>query len=397
MATLDHLCKTLLKSLDMNPEQLIDKHLSNLTVVEHAMRKVALDLRIIDTELNLRKTVPSREIVKTLLKNAAEYITENDNPKLEMIKMNALMTETWQKAKEILDSEGTAILRRRKEKIKEILDMKSFETETKQNRLYKNIFLLLTQERTSGDGLSAEDVRIQDREIAAALESAFPREEIIQFGGKSRRVRKLQIERLHLVVLGIRIFNKFVGKGGAGIQLELGQAAGAQLNASDTQAERWQNSIRIESFIRMVENEIEENECLCDQYLRVLYMEFDKPGTISSPIKRLTEELANRKQYLTFLYGINESASSAKDMGLTLRAQLKLGLEDLDATIGNCQFITKALVFPKFARVAELYTQLQEHPKSQDQRERVKKVLNEFRVSISCSLNEHDLTSAEIH
>jgi len=147
----------------------------------------------------------------------------------------------------------------------------------------------------------------------------------------------------------------------------------------------------------MVSNEIEENECICDQYLRVLYMEFDKPGTISSPIKRLTEEFANRKQYLTFLYGINESASSAKDMGLTLRAQLKLGLEDLDATIGNCQFITKALVFPKFARVAELYTQLLEHPKSQDQRERVKKILSEFRVSISCSLNEHDLTSAEIH
>jgi len=99
--------------------------------------------------------------------------------------------------------------------------MKSFETETKQNRLYKNIFLLLTQERSSRIKLSPEDERIQDREIAAALESAFPREEIIQFGGKSRRVRKLQIERLHLVVLGIRIFNKYVGKGGAGIDLEL--------------------------------------------------------------------------------------------------------------------------------------------------------------------------------
>merc|ERR1712142_678197 len=168
------------------------------------------------------------------------------------IKMNAFMTETWQKAKEILDAEATAILKRRKEKIKEILDMKSFETETKQNRLYKNIFLLLTQERTRADGLSAENMRIQDREIAAALESAFPREEIIQFGGKSRRVRKLQIERLHLVVLGIRIFNKFVGKGGAGIQLELGQVAGVQPQPTDSKAEPWQNSLRIESFIRMI-------------------------------------------------------------------------------------------------------------------------------------------------
>jgi len=147
----------------------------------------------------------------------------------------------------------------------------------------------------------------------------------------------------------------------------------------------------------MVGKEITEDECVCDQYLRVLQMEFDKPGTISSPIRRLTEELANRKQYVTFLHGIMESASSAKDMSISLRAQLKLGLEDLEATIGTCQFITKALVFPKFARVAELYISLLEHPKSQKQREFVMNVLNEFRVSISCSLNDHDLTSAEIH
>jgi len=153
----------------------------------------------------------------------------------------------------------------------------------------------------------------------------------------------------------------------------------------------------VESFIRIVGKEITENECICDQYLRVLQMEFDKPGTISSPIKRLTEELANRKQYVTFLHGIMESALSAKDMSISLRAQLKLGLEDLEATIGTCQFITKALVFPKFARVAELYTSLLDHPKSQDQRECVMNILNEFRVSISCSLNDQDLTSAEIH
>ena len=56
-----------------------------------------------------------------------------------------------------------------------------------------------------------------EREVAAALESVFPRIGLKAFMTMSRREKEGQLNELANIVLGIRLFNKDIGKGGAGI------------------------------------------------------------------------------------------------------------------------------------------------------------------------------------
>ncbi len=56
------------------------------------------------------------------------------------------------------------------------------------------------------------------KEIAAAMESVFPKVGLRQFVSATPSEKRAQMEELGLLVLGIRLFNWSHGKGGAGIQ-----------------------------------------------------------------------------------------------------------------------------------------------------------------------------------
>jgi hypothetical protein len=56
------------------------------------------------------------------------------------------------------------------------------------------------------------------KEVAAAMESVFPRVGLRQFASAAPADKRAQMEELGLLVLGIRLFNWSNGKGGAGIE-----------------------------------------------------------------------------------------------------------------------------------------------------------------------------------
>merc|ERR1719171_2121646 len=79
--------------------------------------------------------------------------------------------------------------------------------------LYRKIFNFLVLRA----GLEPGADRPAEREIAAALESVFPRIGLKAFTALPNDDKVAQLHELANIVLGIRLFNRHIGKGGAGI------------------------------------------------------------------------------------------------------------------------------------------------------------------------------------
>ncbi len=92
--------------------------------------------------------------------------------------------------------------------------------------------------------------------------------------------RKKQLRELNHIVLGIRLFNRAVEKGGAGLIDAFG-IVGAEVNDL---CERLRE-----------ETQAMYDETLC--YTEVLNLEFRQSGSISASWARLQDELAHRRQY----------------------------------------------------------------------------------------------------
>ncbi len=81
--------------------------------------------------------------------------------------------------------------------------------------LYRAIFRLLLAQ--SGVDKSRIDKSVE-REIAGALESVFPQAGLNAFQMMSPEDKRKQISELVPIVLGIRLFNREINKGGTGLQ-----------------------------------------------------------------------------------------------------------------------------------------------------------------------------------
>lgn len=162
------------------------------------------------------------------------------------------------------------------------------------------------------------------REVAAALESVFPRVGLKAFvalsaDDKSSQVRAccgfpscslcsesrcsgaLQLKELSHLILGIRLFNWEIGKGGAGI-------TDIPKTVTDTIAE----------LERRVQAQVDNTAELCEQYVDVLVAPAaaieSVPGESDAGTTqaRWREELANRRQLAAFLTTIGEDVHEDK-------------------------------------------------------------------------------------
>jgi len=84
--------------------------------------------------------------------------------------------------------------------------------------LYKKIYQFLLLRCTSPVGSSTPTKEpVIEREVAAALESVFPRVGLRSFVALTGPEKAAQLQELAGIVLGIRLFNQHQGKGGMGL------------------------------------------------------------------------------------------------------------------------------------------------------------------------------------
>ena len=153
--------------------------------------------------------------VQELIKMACERLCEEDSPPLETVKMQVALD-----AARLQEGEALEQARAERERKEGGLVADVSETRLKPGNdvealtaLYRKIFNFLVVRA----GLEPGADRPAEREIAAALESVFPRIGLKAFTALPNDDKIAQLHELANIVLGIRLFNRHIGKGGAGI------------------------------------------------------------------------------------------------------------------------------------------------------------------------------------
>jgi len=286
--------------------------LKNVTVsdtlaafVTHAIVLEHVNLFPLDKELN-------ESDVQDLVRMAVERLLTVDSASLETIKMQVAFDTAKLDEVDILDAARAAREEREAALLHDIVDMrlKGANDVEALTALYRRIFNFLVLRA----GLEAGANRPAEREIAAALESVFPRIGLKAFTLLSPDDKSAQLHELANIVLGIRLFNRSIGKGGIGI-VDFPALARA----------------RIKEFLQLTGTELENISTLCDQYSEVLSnrhsvpraalvaaMAPDEQAADAAKTARLQEELANRRQlaaYIALLFdGLQQSAKHVAEL-----------------------------------------------------------------------------------
>lgn len=259
-----------------------------------------------------------------------------------------------------------------------------FETLT---ALYKHIFTLLLVDadalsyasESSANKTPAQlaDQRSIEKEVAAALESVFPRVGLKSFVTMSAEDKRFQLEELQRIVEGIRLFNKELGKGGAGITVSVDAI-------QDTVAR----------LALDIKDEVRETNEVCTVYTEVLlhihhkrYPEDALAAPTSALIERWQDELANRRQLLSYLQSLDEDITFAADKIAALLTTFRSDMSALQNLVGARTSLPKSHVYPLFEAVARSWRELRAEHELLLTRSRSLKALLQFKDSFARSLD----------
>lgn len=243
--------------------------------------------------------------------------------------------------------------------------------------LYRQIFTLLMLDANAADKPVDRNV---EKEVAAALESVFPRVGLKSFVNMTADDKRFQLEELMRIVEGIRLFNKELGKGGAGISVTV-----------DFIQEN------VATLARMVKDEVKDCNEVCTQYTEVLlhlhHKSFAKDDAGSAPevaiIQRWQDELSNRRQFLSYLQSLEEDISFALDkMTTSMLARFKSDLNALKNLVGARTSLPKSHVYPLFEAVSRSWKELLHEHELLQVRSRSLKALMQFKDSFDRTLDE---------
>lgn len=233
--------------------------------------------------------------------------------------------------------------------------------------LPKQIFSYLLR-HASDDSRVARGV---EREVAAALESVFPRISLKAFINLGSDEKYTQLDELANIVLGIRVFNQHIGKGGVNIP----------------NPEREAVSL-LQKMGLLLSEELEQAQQTCVELQQVIvHSELRHPqGVTADMLSRWKDELANRRQYLSYLQSLQEDmAVSDRKVG-SLRDKITLEMSDLQELVGNRASVPKEHVYPKFYEIAAQWTALYREYKVVSGRARTTEVLRSFCASYTPSI-----------
>jgi len=258
----------------------------------------------------------------------------------------------------------------------EIKNAKDFEGLT---HLYKKIFnfLLYKNKELNLDvpkNNQAETNTAQfnvEKEVAAALESVIPRAALGPFVSLNPSEKVTQLVELSNLVIGIRLFNKEIGKGGVTLppMQELLEHAGRELL----------DRIRKE-VIDIIEH--------CDDYT-MFFQSADKLKVSSKDVERYKDELTYLRQYLSYVLSLQEDIEVSENSVESNDTRYKKEVNDLRTLLGNKSSAPKEQVYPKFATLAQSYVQLLEEKRISMVRVELFELLLTQRKSLTLTLPQN--------
>ena len=270
--------------------------------------------------------------------------------------------------------------------------------------------------------------RSVQREVAAAVESVFPLSHLADHAQKDGAERRRELAGLSDLVLGIRLFNQQIGKGGARLQLNAAQLA-ASIAAHNAQLE--QESVFIGEIANTYtallthfhanhgpaqnrQRRQEEEKVQIAQHsgnhalagiTSTSSSQSSRTGTAGAAAAaaasassltsfpsclldagRVHSELIHRRQYLLFLHALQSESSSSLAAVQSLCQQLDELFSQLTSIVGLRAAVPKHTVFPAFERVGALFRQVAVESDKADLRQRLLSQLQDSRNPFITSL-----------
>jgi len=236
--------------------------------------------------------------------------------------------------------------------------------------LYKKIYQFLLLKCTGPTGVSVlpKDPSVE-REVAAALESVFPRVGLRSFVALTGPEKAAQLQELAGIVLGIRLYNKKQAKGGAGLS-DIEQSA---------------DELKSGELLERVAKEVEEENDLCKMYVDLIAAAknppksgaWDKPPE-ASEVNRARSDLLFHRQYLCYLLNLQEDLARSIEQLDKDQQSFKEELVDLDALVGGRVSVPKEQVYPRFDAVARVYRAAWQEVKALEARRKLHGVLTDL-------------------
>lgn len=324
-----------------------------------------------------------RSDLESLISLCIDRLCENDSPAMETIKMQVGFDSIYVSFEQELTLNRRAREYEKQELIRGILTIRptsSSDYETL-STLYHQIYDYLVRVSRGGPPLArtrrfsqgndeAREKPIDDsaseREIAAAMESVFPRVGLKSFVQLSAEDKRAQLEELARIVTGIRLFNRECGKGGAGLD-----------NVESIVA------TKVSDLREILEAENAEQQDLAMRYQETLvYCHLRKPeGVTETETTRWGQELTNRRQYCAYLASLAEDAAASAQRVAACRDKFDIDLAELKSLVGGRASVPKELVYPKFNAIASTWFDLDDELRVVEARTEALEALHRFRES----------------
>ena len=333
----------------------------------------------------------TQENIKEIMTNIKEILNAKGDGIAETLKLQITYElshvqeeDKIEKIKKYFDNEMNNIL-------KEITSTPASKKESETFQIHKKIFnylLIKTKQNTlnsiNDDTLtSSEKTNLginAEREIYLNLDNIFPKSGLTPFLTLSIQDKISQLNELSNTVMGIRLLNCELGKGGIGL-----------MTLEDIKKKlKYDLLYEVKEFYDKVNSVCEKYSLIYDN------LDFDtiNEGQESQVLDKIRKYIVYYRQILTYLSMLIDELHNSiqfKDSLILNYENEKNAILDI---IGNQTSISKDQAYPRFQNLAKMYTKFQEQVFILDIRENVFRKLYKFITNNDIKL-EYDLDAWE--
>jgi len=295
-------------------------------VAAWAVKSVVLDPKTaFNDEMDLRK-----EDVGPLIDAAIMKLTSKNSMPISTAKMQLMFQRTYNS----FDEAKKMFLNRRYARFGEVQTSIVNTSPTSVQGEIEELYSKLVSSNLLRTNMGSPQEFNVIRETTAALESVLPPIELGVFMGLSRNDKERQLEELSMIVAGIRLFNKAIGKGGKEIP-----------NLVDVVAMRTAGLVKLcyEDLAKFCE--LAEMCSLCQ-----LNDEENSHEWLEASI--------NARQYETYLTILHNDAVELADKVASFCAKFQKRQADVHNTIQSKTAVPTGDVYPLFIELADAYASL---------------------------------------
>lgn len=349
------------------PNDLIDAFLVQTIILENP-EKFQLDRAM------------SPEDVEQLVSLAVARLSKEDDPSLETLRMQVAFDSTYVEKQEALEKEK-ASTKRAYSLLEQSICAAQFQSTKDVSGMGQMHRLIIAALLTrTGQNPSNE---VFQREVAAALESVLPRANLFPFTTLDYGDKRDRLADLHHYVLGIRLFNKAMGKGGNGLGDKVKEI-----------------SEQVMQLAEAVVAALIDAEGIIEDYQSVINHVHKTSGAEQSPqsaalMQRLQDELAYKRQYLSFLQSFEHEMATSQEQIHNVVLEYDAHMEELRELVGRKSAVPKERVYPLFEGLAKLWMEAKDLEMHSTALQGIFDQLSNFAVpKYTTQLKEEDVLSA---